>query len=100
MKPPLSPSYKFEKEEEGGEGLEEEEGEAAPLAVIPGSATAWGSRNFKNRTTVKLLDRLYTSTCDILYKHYYREHLAITVAGALGDLFVASAYINAELGYL
>jgi len=25
MKPPLSPSYKFEKEE-GGEGLEEEEG--------------------------------------------------------------------------
>ena len=39
MKPPLSPSYKFEKEE-GGEGLEEEEGEAAPPAVIPGSATA------------------------------------------------------------
>ena len=39
MKPPLSPSYKFEKEEEGGEGLEEEEGEAAPPAVIPGSAT-------------------------------------------------------------
>ena len=38
MKPPLSPSYKFEKEE-GGEGLEEEEGEAAPPAVIPGSAT-------------------------------------------------------------
>ena len=38
MKPPLSPSYKFEKEE-GGEGLEEEEGEAAPSAVIPGSAT-------------------------------------------------------------
>ena len=40
MKPPLSPSYKFEKEE-GGEGLEEEEGEAAPPAVIPGSATVW-----------------------------------------------------------
>ena len=39
MKPPLSPSYKFEKEEEGGEGLEEEEGEAAPPAVILGSAT-------------------------------------------------------------
>ena len=39
MKPPLSPSYKFEKEEEGGEGLEEEEGEAAPPAMIPGSAT-------------------------------------------------------------
>ena len=39
MKPPLSPSYKFEKEE-GGEGLEEEEGEAAPPAMIPGSATA------------------------------------------------------------
>ena len=38
MKPPLSPSYKFEKEE-GGEGLEEEEGEAAPPAMIPGSAT-------------------------------------------------------------
>ena len=37
---PLSLSYKFEKEEEGGEGLEEEEGEAAPPAVIPGSATA------------------------------------------------------------
>ena len=35
---PLSLSYKFEKEE-GGEGLEEEEGEAAPPAVIPGSAT-------------------------------------------------------------
>jgi len=40
MKPPLSPSYKFEKEE-GGEGLEEEEGEAAPPAVIPGSATGY-----------------------------------------------------------
>jgi len=40
MKPPLSPSYKFEKEEKGGEGLEEEEREAAPPAVIPGSATA------------------------------------------------------------
>ena len=39
MKPPLSPSYKFEKGEEGGEGLEEEEGKAAPPAVIPGSAT-------------------------------------------------------------
>ena len=39
MKPPLSPSYKFEKEEEGVEGLEEEEGEAAPPSVIPGSAT-------------------------------------------------------------
>jgi len=39
MKPPLSLSYKFEKEEEGGEGLEEEEGEASPPAVIPGSAT-------------------------------------------------------------
>ena len=39
MKPPLSLSYKFEKEEEGGEGLEEEEGEAAPPAVISGSAT-------------------------------------------------------------
>ena len=39
MKPPLSPSYKFEKEEEGGEGLEEEEEEAAPPVVIPGSAT-------------------------------------------------------------
>ena len=39
MKPRLSPSYKFEKEEEGGEGLEEEEGEAAPPAVILGSAT-------------------------------------------------------------
>ena len=38
MKPPLSPSYKFEKEE-GGEGLEEKEGEAAPPAMIPGSAT-------------------------------------------------------------
>ena len=37
---PLSPSYKFEKEEEGGEGLEEEEGEAAPPTVILGSATA------------------------------------------------------------
>ena len=37
---PLSPSYKFEKEEEGGEGLEEEEGEATPPVVIPGSATA------------------------------------------------------------
>ena len=37
---PLSPSYKFEKGKEGGEGLEEEEGEAAPPAVIPGSATA------------------------------------------------------------
>ena len=45
----LSPSYKFEKEkeggegleEEGGEGLEEEEGEAAPPAVIPGSATGY-----------------------------------------------------------
>ena len=37
---PLSPSYKFEKEE-GGEGLEEEEGEAAPPAVIPGSATGY-----------------------------------------------------------
>ena len=35
----LSPSYKFEKEEEGVEGLEEEEGEAAPPAVIPSSAT-------------------------------------------------------------
>ena len=42
MKPPLSPSYKFEKEEEGGEGLEEEEAEAAPPAVIPGSATVCG----------------------------------------------------------
>ena len=40
MKPPLSLSYKFEKEEEGGKGLEEEEGEAAPPAMIPGSATA------------------------------------------------------------
>ena len=40
LKPPLSPSYKFEKEKEGGEGLEEEEGEAAPPAMIPGSATA------------------------------------------------------------
>jgi len=39
MKPPLSPSYKFEKEEEEGEGLEEEEGEAAPPAMIPGSVT-------------------------------------------------------------
>jgi len=37
MKPP-SPSYKFEKEE-GEERLEEEEGEAAPPVVIPGSAT-------------------------------------------------------------
>ena len=37
----LSPSYKFEKEEEGGEGLEEEEGEAAPPDVIPGSATGY-----------------------------------------------------------
>ena len=37
---PLSPSYKFEKEEEGGEGLEEEEEEAAPPVVIPASATA------------------------------------------------------------
>ena len=46
MKPPLSPSYKFEKEEEGGEGLEEEEGEAAPPAVIPGSATV--CRSFKS----------------------------------------------------
>ena len=46
MKPPLSPSYKFEKEEEGGEGLEEEEGEAAPPAVIPASAT--GSRIVKS----------------------------------------------------
>ena len=36
---PLSPSYKFEKEE-GEERLEEEEGEAAPPAMIPGSATA------------------------------------------------------------
>jgi len=36
---PLNPSYKFEKEEEGGDGLEEEEGEASPPAVIPGSAT-------------------------------------------------------------
>ena len=35
---PRSPFYKFEKEEEGGEGLEEEEGEAAPPAVIPASA--------------------------------------------------------------
>ena len=43
MKPPLSLSYKFEKEE-GGEGLEEEEGEAAPPVVIPGSATACGIR--------------------------------------------------------
>jgi len=42
MKPPLSLSYKFEKEEEGGEELEEEEGEAASPAVIPGSATAYG----------------------------------------------------------
>jgi len=40
MKLPLSLSYKFEKEEEGGEGLEEEEEEAAPPAMIPGSATA------------------------------------------------------------
>ena len=40
MKPPLSPSYKFEKEEEGGERLEEEEGKAAPPAVISDSATA------------------------------------------------------------
>ena len=45
MKPPLSPSYKFEKEEEGGEGLEEEEGEAAPPAVIPGSATDLNNGN-------------------------------------------------------
>ena len=43
MKLPLSPSYKFEKEE-GGEGLKEEEWEAAPPAVIPGSATACGIR--------------------------------------------------------
>ena len=34
----LLSSYKFEKEE-GGEGLEEEEGEAAPPTVITGSAT-------------------------------------------------------------
>ena len=40
MKPPLSLSYKFEKEEEGGKRLEEEEEETAPLAMIPGSATA------------------------------------------------------------
>ena len=40
---PLSLSYKFEKEE-GGEGLEEEEGETVPPAVIPGSATACGIR--------------------------------------------------------
>ena len=39
LKPLLSSSYKFEKEEEGGEWLDEEEGEAAPPAVIPGSAT-------------------------------------------------------------
>ena len=45
MKPPLNLSYKFEKDEEGGEGLEEEEGEAAPPAVIPGSATdEWNLR--------------------------------------------------------
>ena len=40
MKPSLSLSYKFEKEEEGGKRLEEEEEETAPLAMIPGSATA------------------------------------------------------------
>ena len=34
---PSSPSYKFEKKE--GKGLEEEERETTPLAVIPGSAT-------------------------------------------------------------
>ena len=45
MKPPLSPSYKFEKEE-GGEGLEEEEGEAAPPAMIPGSATDHGDLDY------------------------------------------------------
>ena len=39
IKPSLNLSYKFEKEEEGGEGLKEEEEEAAPSAVIPGSAT-------------------------------------------------------------
>ena len=40
MKPFLRPSYKFEKEEEEEEKLEEEEEEVAPLAMIPGSATA------------------------------------------------------------
>ena len=39
---PLNSSYKFEKEEEGGKGLEEEEGEAALSAMIPGSAIGWG----------------------------------------------------------
>ena len=47
MKPPLSPSYKFEKEE-GGEGLEEEEWEVAPPVVIPGSATAYGTTIVNN----------------------------------------------------
>ena len=52
LKPPtavisMKPSYKFEKEEEGGEGLEEEEGEAAPPAMIPGSATAGSTSGLK-----------------------------------------------------
>ena len=54
MKPPLSPSYKFEKEEEGGEGLEKEEGEAATPAVIPGSATGCLSLKIKD-TCLKLI---------------------------------------------
>jgi len=54
MKPPLSPSYKFENEEEGGEGLEKEEGEAATPAVIPGSATGCLSLKIKD-TCLKLI---------------------------------------------
>ena len=53
MKPPLSPSYKFEKEE-GGEGLEKEEGEAAPPVVISGSATGCLSLKIKD-TCLKLI---------------------------------------------
>jgi len=52
----LLSSYKFEKEE-GREGLEEEEGEAAPPAVIPDSATAYRNSEIQDAGGWRNADR-------------------------------------------